>query len=691
MKNLNNETSSIDRQETPVPELAGSQIPVAIPLDLQLPVPERYEILEELGAGGMGVVYKAHDRYLDQKVSIKILKTRGDLELLTIRFQREAKALSRLHHKNLATVLDFGTTGKNDFYMVSKYIEAITLKEFMKTQNQLEVVKALKIIAQIADCMRYVHEKGILHRDLKSSNILLNENAQEIDTFVIDFGIAKLDNQDQLKENLTQTGLIIGTPEYMSPEQAEGLEVDQRSDIYSLGCIAFELLTGKLPFSGTSSLDLLYKKMESPDPSLHDAITRDDIPEELISLVEKMLKKNPDSRIKTMVEVYTSCQSMLEAFESQKENEKNSQSVKNNSHDSLLSSIEKPKPGKFFITKEVRLFFCLAGFGLIAFLIHSISRPNKASEEPVLSSTKSVKSLTNLKNVAAVTRYSRSPEFVHERVKKVLAGVCLDEVSLTPGLTNRKIDWKKMPRPEGDFYLNVLAMPLSKSDLTEIVKIPGLRGLAVTRFQSDSDNCFRLICSQRKLIWLKIHCLQVSPESIKELSSLSELRFLQAIHCELNTDKVKALPDLNKVSTFNIKDDSFFNDKDLEILLSKLPNLRNLYIENCNIKGTTLRSLAKLKKLETLTLPRNKIGDQAIDNIVQANLPIKLIDLTNTLITRRGFANLNKLKSLETVLVSDCKNFNQYEIEAYKNAMHFETTGNLEEEQCKSFYFFGSD
>ncbi|HMP54585.1 MAG TPA: serine/threonine-protein kinase, partial [Candidatus Melainabacteria bacterium] len=194
-------------------------------------LPERYQIKSLLGEGGMGKVYKAYDSFLAQTVSIKFLKNSGDLEKSALRFQKEARTASTLKHSNIATVLDFGILNDSTLYMVSNYIDAVDLKERIKEGGPLTIIEALTVLEQIADCMAYIHEKGILHRDIKSSNILIKEiSPQSIQAYLLDFGIAK----SEFNEELTMPGGVLGSPHYLSPEQAAGLDLDERSDIYSL-------------------------------------------------------------------------------------------------------------------------------------------------------------------------------------------------------------------------------------------------------------------------------------------------------------------------------------------------------------------------------------------------------------------------------------------------------------------------
>lgn len=223
----------------------------------------RYEIERELGRGGMAVVYKAKDTRLDRPVAIKLIQTDAfatkALGSIRERFEREAKALARLDHPNIVKVYDYGEY-KGAPYLVMDYLDGATLKELKKP---VRVDTAVRLLTPIADALEYVHRHGLLHRDIKPSNIMMTSENRLVLT---DFGIVKwLEDDDEL-HTLTATGVGIGTPEYMSPEQGRGKKVDARSDMYSLSIVFFELITGRKPFTGDTPVDILLRQISEPIP-----------------------------------------------------------------------------------------------------------------------------------------------------------------------------------------------------------------------------------------------------------------------------------------------------------------------------------------------------------------------------------------------------------------------------------------
>jgi serine/threonine protein kinase len=257
----------------------------------------RYHILEQLGEGGMAVVYKAYDTRLERDVAIKIIRTDqfapAQLERVLKRFEHEAKALAHLDHLHIVKVYDFGEY-EDAPYLVMPYLPGGTLKERMGQPIPWE--DAAKLLLPIADALNYAHGRGVVHRDIKPSNILITESGE---VMVSDFGIAKiLESEETL--NLTTTGMGIGTPEYMSPEQAEGNKVDNRSDLYSLGIVMYELLTGRKPFTADTPMAVIVKQMHDPLPNPSQYIP--DMPAGMEQVLFKTLAKNPKDRYANMAE-----------------------------------------------------------------------------------------------------------------------------------------------------------------------------------------------------------------------------------------------------------------------------------------------------------------------------------------------------------------------------------------------------
>jgi eukaryotic-like serine/threonine-protein kinase len=250
----------------------------------------RYELEKLVGSGGMSNVFRAHDRLLERTVALKILHeqyTRDDDYVE--RFRREARAVAKLAHPNIVTVIDRGEQDGRQF-IVFEYVEGPNLKDLTR-DGPLEVRAAIDLTLQVARALSFAHERGLVHRDVKPQNVLLNDDGQ---AKVTDFGIARsLDVQ-----GVTQTGTVLGTSDYIAPEQARGQRVDPKTDIYSLGAVLYELLVGDVPFSGDNFVAVAMRHVNEPVPSVLE--DRPDCPARLDLAIQRAMAKDPDDRFESM-------------------------------------------------------------------------------------------------------------------------------------------------------------------------------------------------------------------------------------------------------------------------------------------------------------------------------------------------------------------------------------------------------
>ena len=255
---------------------------------------DRYEIEGLIGEGGMANVYLASDTILDRKVAVKVL--RGDLagdEKFVRRFQREALAASSLSHPNIVEIYDVGEDDGN-FYIVMEYIEGKTLKQLIKKRGVLSIPETIDIMLQLLDALQVAHDSYIIHRDIKPQNIMIKESGL---VKITDFGIAMALNSVEL----TQTNSVMGSVHYLPPEQASGKGSTIRSDIYSLGILMFEMLTGKMPYKGDSAVEIALKHMKEPMPSAREL--NPVVPQSIENIILKAAAKNPKNRYKNVSEM----------------------------------------------------------------------------------------------------------------------------------------------------------------------------------------------------------------------------------------------------------------------------------------------------------------------------------------------------------------------------------------------------
>jgi serine/threonine protein kinase len=248
----------------------------------------RYEIREKLGQGGMGVVYKAHDRTLDETVAIKILRPDfGQDADMAKRFQSEVKLARKVRHKNVCTIHDYGDD-KGLLFISMELVEGVDLKQIVRTRGALPAEEAYGIAIQIAEGLQAVHDAGIIHRDLKTPNIMVEPSGL---ARLMDFGVAK---KKGTEGTMTALGQVVGTPEYMSPEQAQGKKLDFRSDVYALGVLTYEIFTGHVPFRGETPISTILKHLQDPPPL--DGPSAAQVPEDARNVLRRALAKEPEDR-----------------------------------------------------------------------------------------------------------------------------------------------------------------------------------------------------------------------------------------------------------------------------------------------------------------------------------------------------------------------------------------------------------
>ena len=260
----------------------------------------RYELQDVVGSGGMSSVYRARDTVLERTVAIKILHEHySDDPEYVERFRREARALAQLNHPNIVTVIDRGEFEGRQF-IVFEHVEGENLKELVDREGQLPVDRALALVHQVARGLAFAHDHGVVHRDVKPHNVLIDEDGV---AKVTDFGIAR---SLEPADGLTETGTLLGTSEYIAPEQASGARVDERSDQYSLAVVLYELLAGEPPYTGDNFMAVAMKHIQQPVPSVRDV--RPDVAPRIDAIVSRGMAKRPDDR-------FPSTEAMMAALE----------------------------------------------------------------------------------------------------------------------------------------------------------------------------------------------------------------------------------------------------------------------------------------------------------------------------------------------------------------------------------------
>lgn len=267
---------------------------------------QRYDIIERLGSGGVGTVFKARQIDADRLIALKLLhkEIAADPDMKA-RFIREAKALNELQHEHIVSVYHLGETQSGIPYLAMEYIQGISLRNKIM-EGPLDLERAVTIAVQICDALAYMHSCGIIHRDLKPDNLVLVQPSNSDFIKIIDFGMVRFENPDT-QQKLTRTGTVVGTVEYMSPEICRGLPADARSDIYSLGVCLYEMITGVMPYTSTSPVELMYKHVHAAIPQLQNSGNNKLMNE----VFRKGLAKEADERFQNALEMKCALESLL--------------------------------------------------------------------------------------------------------------------------------------------------------------------------------------------------------------------------------------------------------------------------------------------------------------------------------------------------------------------------------------------
>ena len=278
-------------------------------------IDSKYKVKKRIGGGGMGVVYLAEHQMMQRNVAIKIIHPNRideeDYEEFLMRFQREARTASKIEHPNVITIFDFGVFEARP-YLVMQYNPGKTLTKILKEEGHLSVERTYKIIKQVCAALRASHQRGIIHRDLKPDNVMITDSSdgQEF-VQVLDFGLAKAMNSDSGANKVTQSGVVLGTLEHVAPEHVQGLDQDTRSDIYGLGVLLYQMLSGSTPFKGDTPVELMFKHVNEAVPEFNEVTPEVKVPKSVQALVMKALEKDPEKRQQTVQQLVAEYASAL--------------------------------------------------------------------------------------------------------------------------------------------------------------------------------------------------------------------------------------------------------------------------------------------------------------------------------------------------------------------------------------------
>lgn len=575
-----------------------------------------YEFLEFIGSGGMGVIYKARHPVLKRLVAVKMLHSHLMNDAIVTRFQHEAQAVSGLSHANIIAVHDFGLSGHGQPYMVMDFLEGKPLSEVLK-QGPLRLEAVLNIAIQIAEGLQHAHERGVLHRDLKPSNIMVTDaDCAFPEAKIVDFGIAKIMETESTR--VTQTGELLGTPQYMSPEQCRGGELDARSDVYALGCVMFEAITGKPPFSGESMVAVIVDQISKPPRTLSEVRPDMSFPLEVEELMAKALAKDPADRFQSMNAL------LEEAIRVQR----------------LVAQAEKIRHSSWRFLRfnrdqrQIMLLCIAAGFSLLG-VLSSVLLFVKTVQTDVINKAKG----------SPDTQSDAKPPSPQLR-DRVQIERNKERFSMIKYVDPSKLDYDFADRFfRDDFELERLDAKDSKIDDRSLALISNQRNLKLLNLQGTqiTDAGVPYLRLLRHLYDLNLSYTKISDEGLKLVGQIPNLAFIS-----LNGDKVtdKGISYLqNRKLRSILLCDTGVGDEGAKIL-SQIPTINALQMRSC--KGVTnvgAVNISNLSRMEFLSLENTSITDQGATALSKLT-ELKELDIGSNKITAGSIRALCRLPNV---------------------------------------------
>lgn len=604
-------------------------------LDVGSVFQSKYKVTERIGSGGMGIVYRCTQLLIDKDVAIKTLTHASMNDEAVIRFQTEARAAGSLSHANLLSVHDFGTTEEGVPYMVMDYVPGTTLQDLLQRTGQLSLPMVLDLFIECADGLAHAHAQKVLHRDIKPSNIMLLENEIRLGTIrILDFGIAKIGGDSTKTQELTKTGVVLGSPLYMSPEQGIGKKIDARTDIYSLGCVLYECISGSPPLAGETIIETLMKhQIEAPKP-LSEASMGREIPQALDSLVMKMLSKDANERTASMEEVRDK---LIEIRELKRNGEvlpKTNQAVDQNPpcKNLLWSKLSNVK----VITGLLSAFALAVTVYLFQTLIFTPTVTNKP--------------------LVQIDAHVASPDLeklgYDKKVEKILTENAERGYSDARILAN-EFTFNQFRMIQACKWIRTLTLGESTNIIPEGLRL--LRDNPITELRLDrselNDQCLEAVSEFKNLRVLSINYAKgITSSGIQYLVKLRGLKTLSMRAVPVTIDTLDKLLKNGELWEIDLDDNPLITDSYLRVIGSFKKGIC-VSLMNTNVTDNGVKYLGK--KVLFLCLRGNRqITDSAMETLSNQCPDIRSLDVANTGVTAKGILMLRKLPALNYLNLS---------------------------------------
>ncbi len=573
-------------------------------------IDNRFHVEKKLGQGGMGEVFRGKDSKLAKTVAIKVLFPNTPDQIIK-RFHTEAKALAALNHPNIMTILDFGQSQDGQLFLVMDFIKGDSLATMIEKRGAQTFFDVLPIFEKICRGLRFAHMNNVLHRDIKPSNVMLADDRTHEDSVkLVDFGLAKLADQDH---HLTKTGSAMGSPPYMSPEAIHGKTVDERSDIYSLGCTFFEMMTGQPPFVGDTQFHTMMAHINRLAPTLSE-VSGKEYDEEVEEFIRKCIKKNPDDRFKNMDELITELNRVKTVLQEKR-----------------LSGLELLASGVYasgarlrlkFINSDMRFKVVVAiltiGGAIFLFpFFQQLCKPRPEIEQV------------------------KQPE---NRLSKLATEVGKPEIEeKIIQFNNREADYPKgvtiLKQPATGLDVCLLSGEMTDSEVEEAIRpYRGMKSFQLEKFKA-SDKALKSILETPGILALCLRHVELTDSLLERVGNMKNLTFLQILNC--NNVPQSIFSNLRKARLQTINIDVGPEFKDLGKSISQLKNLNGITIGRAKITRQDIHYLAQ-KTVGLLILNTCEIEPDAFTDLKNA-VGCGIFGCMNTQLTEKQLGQIAEL------------------------------------------------
>lgn len=574
-------------------------------------VQDRYIIQDFLGEGNIGAVYSCKDKVLKAKYAIKVLKASSKEKALA-RFHSEAKTIAKLNHDNIVKVFDFGQTASGDAYMVLEFCKGESLDKRLAKGDSFSLLDTTSLLVTLASALEHAHNKGIIHRDIKPSNIFFKEEPTgAVTPKILDFGIAKIESEELY---LTQEKSLVGSPRYMSPEAINASDIDKRSDIYSLGCIAFELYANSLPFDNMSSIEILQFKAKNKFPKL-SSFSKKEIPPCIDEFVARCLECEKEKRYKNVSKALHDLENCVAIL--------NGDTVVPLSPNSTRAENPKRKIKKLALIIPV----LLVGLGYFAFSSVFVNQEKKKTAAPKPNQQEILKykpqDLFNKLEKKRIMREERKGKtwYRYTGVNET------KDLKYLVGKRAGNTEIRRLRLPQDDLVgkgisniksLNLIALDLvqsavDKSTMNELSKFDSLEELSLRLVNRISDEDLKDFANLKKLTKLDLSSTDITDGAFKYLAKIPSLEEISFDGCKKVTGE--SILQLSNIRVLDLINSGFRPERTKD--LARLSNLKFLYLSGLNLKNSDLKPLAKLK-LRKIVLDENvELTDDCFETLAK--------------------------------------------------------------------------